>query len=99
MPGVGSRVVVDLRSPTHYLRSMPTHRKPWVELTVLREKDGMSKTALAKAAGMSLSYLCDLENGQREPNAAMRTKLATALNVPKSMLEKRRWLAGDGDAA
>ena len=72
---------------------MTEHRKPWVELTVLREKDGMSKTALAKAAGMSLGYLCDLENGQREPNAVMRKKLATVLNVPVSMLEKRHWIA------
>lgn len=72
---------------------MAEHRKPWVELTVLREKDGMSKTALAKSAGMSLGYLCDLENGNREPNAVMRKKLATVLNVPMSMLEKRHWIA------
>ena len=31
-----------------------------------------STRGLAKAVGMSLSYLCDLENGQREPNAVVR---------------------------
>lgn len=68
--------------------------RPWVELTVLREKDGMSKTGLAANVGMSLGYLCDLENGKREPNAVMRKKLALALNVPVSMLEKRHFTAG-----
>lgn len=73
---------------------MPQHTNTWRELTVLREKDGMSKTALAKAVGMSLSYLCDLENGQREPNAVVRKKIALALNVPVSMLEKRSQIEG-----
>lgn len=62
----------------------------WMELRVLREKDGHSLTSLAKAADMSLSYLSDLENGRREPNARMTKKLAQALNVPVSVLEKAR---------
>lgn len=62
----------------------------WMELRVLREKDGHSLTSLAAAADMSLSYLSDLENGRREPNARMTKKLAVALNVPVSVLEKRR---------
>lgn len=62
----------------------------WQELRVLREKDGHSLTSLAKAAGMSLGYLSDLENGRREPNATVTKKLAVALNVPVSVLEKYR---------
>lgn len=70
---------------------MPTTtRKTWMELRVIREKDGHSLTSLAKAADMSLSYLSDLENGRREPNARMTKKLASALNVPVSVIEKHR---------
>lgn len=61
-----------------------------VALVVLREKDGHSKTSLAIAAGMSLGYLSDLESGRRRGNAEVIAKLASALNVPKSMLETRR---------
>lgn len=70
--------------------SKTTIPKTWMELRVIREKDGHSLTTLAKAAGMSLSYLSELENGHREPNAQMTKKLAQALNVPVSVLEKHR---------
>ena len=69
-------------------RSLPT--STWQELRVIREKDGHSLTSLAKAASMSLGYLSDLENGRREPNATVTKKLAIALNVPVSVLEKHR---------
>lgn len=70
----------------------------WQELRVLREKDGHSLTSLAEAAGMSLGYLSDLENGRREPNARMTKKLAIALNVPVSVLEKHRRIETDQPA-
>lgn len=67
-------------------------RTPWKHLTVLREKDGQTKTALATALGISLSHLCDLETGRREPTDALVKTAAQVLNVPLSMLEKkRRW--------
>jgi transcriptional regulator with XRE-family HTH domain len=69
-------------------RALPT--QTWQELRVIREKDGYSLTSLAKAADMSLGYLSDLENGRREPNATVTKKLAVALNVPVSVLEKYR---------
>lgn len=61
-----------------------------VALTVLREKDGHTKTTLAKAAGITIGYLADLESGRRKGNPAVITKLSSALNVPRSLLEKRR---------
>jgi len=63
----------------------------WVQLRVLRTKDGHSITSLSKAAGISVSYLSELESGSREPNAGMTKKLAVALNVPMSVLEKHRY--------
>lgn len=64
-------------------------RHIWTELRVIREKDGHTLTSLAREAGMSLGYLSDLERGAREPNARVKKKLAEALHVPVSMLDKR----------
>jgi transcriptional regulator with XRE-family HTH domain len=49
----------------------------------------MSKTDLAKAAGISLGYLADLESGRRKGNPAVIGKLADALGCPMSILEDR----------
>lgn len=70
--------------------TLPSTRRDgvWLELRVIRTKDGHTLTSLAKTAGMSLSYLSDLENGRRRPNAKVTKKLAVALNVPVSVLEK-----------
>jgi transcriptional regulator with XRE-family HTH domain len=61
-----------------------------VALVVLREKDGQTKTGLAKKTGYSLGYINDLEKGRRGGNAQVIRALADALNVPASMLERRR---------
>lgn len=71
-------------------KTAPAQPDVWWELRVIREKDGHSLTSLAKAAGMSLGYLSDLENGRRWPNAHMTKRLAVTLNVPVSVLEKPR---------
>lgn len=63
--------------------------QPWVELRIMRTRDGHNLTSLAQAAGISLGYLSDLENGKREPNPRVIHKLSRTLNVPISMLEKR----------
>lgn len=73
--------------------------KTWQELRVLREKDGHSLTSLSDAADMSLGYLSDLENGRREPNARVTKKLAVALNVPVSVLEKHRRIDDAAESA
>lgn len=71
--------------------------RPWLELQTLREKDGHTLTSLAKVCinpetgrPMSLGYLSDLESGKREPNPSITRRLAVALNVPLSVLEKDR---------
>lgn len=57
---------------------------------MIRSKDGHSLTSLSKVAGISLGYLSDLENGRRWPNPTVTRKLADALKVPYSVLEKPR---------
>lgn len=65
-----------------------TNHGPWLELRVIREKDGHTLNSLAKAVPMSLGYLCDLENGRRRPTPAMTKRLAMALSVPVSVLHR-----------
>ena len=75
-------------SPVHnVVMAIPT-MGGWQELRRARRNRGHTLTSLAKAAGMSLGYLSDLENGRRRPNATVTKKLAVALNVPASVLEK-----------
>lgn len=74
---------------------MQITRNQWLELRVLREKNGDSLTSLSKRTKVSLSYLSQLESGDREPNAVVTKKLAVALNVPLSVLEKERRIEVD----
>jgi transcriptional regulator with XRE-family HTH domain len=63
----------------------------------LRTKDNRSLTSLAADAEMSLSYLSDLERGRQLPSAEATRKLAAALNVPMSVLERKRLVDEDGN--
>lgn len=60
----------------------------WHELRIIRERTGWSSADLAKKADISPGYLSDLENGKRWPNAKMTKKLAVALAVPYTVLER-----------
>lgn len=63
---------------------------------VLRDKDGQSATEFAKRLGISLSYLGDIEAGRSNlrRNPGLIKRIAEALNVPVSSIEKR----GDDEA-
>lgn len=74
--------------------------EPWDTLRVLRQKDGQTVRGLAEKAELSPGYLCDLENGKRpRPTAQVIRRLATALNVPMSVLEPPRALGPEPQAA
>lgn len=64
------------------------NKNPWLELQVLRERDGHTLTSLAKKAGISLGYVSDLEKGRRNPTPQVTKVLAIALDVPYSVLLK-----------
>lgn len=55
-------------------------------LSLCRTQRGMSKSALANKAGLSVSYLSLLENSKRDPNLSTLEKICHALNVPSSVL-------------
>lgn len=51
-------------------------------LRQLREAKGLGADTLARAVGISPSYLSMIESGEREPDAAIRRSLAWELGVP-----------------
>ncbi|WP_026145282.1 helix-turn-helix domain-containing protein [Pseudomonas asplenii] len=51
------------------------------QLRVLREAKGLAVEVLARAVGISPSYLELIESGEREPDAAIRRSLAWELGV------------------
>jgi transcriptional regulator with XRE-family HTH domain len=57
-------------------------------ITELREQRRMSREALAAAAGISASYLYEVERGLKRPSADVLVKLATALGMrPSEVLQ------------
>ena len=59
-------------------------------VTYAREKAGLTKTQLARACGVSLSLISEIESGTRNATPAMLIKLASALNCPRVILERKR---------
>ncbi|WP_349571174.1 helix-turn-helix domain-containing protein [Azotobacter salinestris] len=51
------------------------------ELAALREAQNMSQEQLARAVGISPSYLGMIETGERQPDSAIRHALARALGI------------------
>jgi transcriptional regulator with XRE-family HTH domain len=57
----------------------------WIRVT--RKELGISQRALADAAGLSRSYLCDIERGRgTQPSVATMDKLAEALGASRADL-------------
>jgi len=52
------------------------------QLSTLRQAKGLELAQLARTVGISPSYLELIENGNRQPDAAIRRSLAWELGVP-----------------
>ena len=61
-------------------------------LRIIREAMNLSAEEVELRAGLTRSYLSDLENGQVVPSLAVLEKIATALEVPLAKL----FYDGDG---
>lgn len=59
----------------------------WLELQVIRSKDGLTLQQLSRLANVAVGHLSDLEQGKRQPTPAIVKRIALALNVPVSVLE------------
>jgi transcriptional regulator with XRE-family HTH domain len=56
-------------------------------LRALRKKKKLSQEALAERSGLSLSYISEIERGNREPTLETIEKLAAGLGVqPQALL-------------
>lgn len=60
----------------------------WRNLQRLRTDQGHTLTTLARAAGISLPYLSQLESGQRRGRPPVHKKLADALGVTVHQLTR-----------
>lgn len=62
-----------------------------VALRILMEKDGSNIATLSGRVGISRQYLGDIVAGRRslKRNPQLIKDIATALNVPTSMIERR----------
>lgn len=59
------------------------------QITALRMEKGLSKVQTANRAGLSTSFVTDLENGKRRPTVETLVKLAWAFGLaPSAMLAK-----------
>jgi transcriptional regulator with XRE-family HTH domain len=59
-------------------------------VTYARERSGLTKTQVAGACGVSLSLISEIESGSRNATPAMIIKLASVLNCPRVVLERKQ---------
>lgn len=59
-------------------------------VTYAREQAGLTKTALAELCEVSVSLISEIESGSRNATPAMLNTLASALNCPRVVLERKR---------
>src|SRR3970040_747830 len=65
----------------------------------LRERRALSREDLARASGVSYSYLSEVERGLKRPSTDVLARLATALDMlPSELLRKieEMWAKGRG---
>ena len=55
-------------------------------IRICRAHKGLTQAQLAKKAGLSVSYLSLLENGERDPAMSKIENISNALGVPMSIL-------------
>ena len=54
----------------------------------LRKKKGWSHLELSLESGVNKNYICDLENGRRNPSLEILEKISIALNITLEELFK-----------
>lgn len=59
-----------------------------MRIKYLREKKGWSQEKLSLYSGVNKNYICDLENGRRNPTLEVMDRLAIGLGITLSELLK-----------
>jgi len=57
-----------------------------VSIKHCREQRNLSQKTLAEISGVSVSHLCLIENGKRDPSISTIKTLSEALNIPVNVL-------------
>lgn len=78
-----------MASPLRRGPKQPLDHEPEA-VTYAREKAGLTRAALADAVGVSAGLISEIERGTRNATPEMLIKLATALNCPVVVLERKR---------
>jgi transcriptional regulator with XRE-family HTH domain len=60
--------------------------KPYVRIRAARIKKGLTQIKLARLAGVSQSYLSEIENNKKSPTLRQLCKIADALNIEPDKL-------------
>ncbi len=55
-------------------------------IKLCRNRKGMTQTALAKKVDLSVPYISQIENGQKDPTLSTIEKIASGLKVPINIL-------------
>jgi transcriptional regulator with XRE-family HTH domain len=67
---------------------MELHRRFGRNVKSMRKAAGFTQDAFADLAGLTRSYMSDIENARRNPTLMVVAKIAKALNVsPSSLLD------------
>lgn len=69
---------------------MLTRYGPWQQVLLLRDLRVMRSVELARAAGISRGYMCDLESGRKLPSRIVTVKIAKALNTTPGAIARDR---------
>lgn len=77
-----------MRATTRPRRIAPVAHDPEA-LRWARERAGWRQAALARQVGISPSLLCEAEKGTRGLAPAVLNKVASALNCPVTVLERK----------
>jgi transcriptional regulator with XRE-family HTH domain len=74
---------------SHNPPRFPLNQEPEA-VTYAREQAGLTMTAVARACGVSLSLISEIEKGTRNANPDLITTLAEVLNCPRVVLVRKR---------
>ena len=67
-------------------KAKPSHKALGCAIAQAREGAGLTQAALAKKAGLHVSYLSGVENGSRNPTWTVLSQIAQALRLRLSEL-------------
>jgi transcriptional regulator with XRE-family HTH domain len=85
-------------SPSTRTRPSRLHQEP-ESVTWAREKAGLTKRALADMVGISEQLMGEIESGWRSATPVNLAKIATALNCPVVVLERKRPAPADASSS